>query len=89
MSAGAMIDENLKINLSRSNISGQFLSLKTWEVNKNWKVQIFSSIPENPLTTKVGQRKLGGYWNTVYFSDCCFFGSFKEVCVWKKIIHQI
>ena len=46
-------------------------------------------IPENPLTTKVGQRKLGGYKIAVYMSICCFFITFKEVYVWEKIVHKI
>ena len=55
---------------------------------KNWKAKKKFPIPENPLTTKVGQRKLKGYKNAVYISDCCIFTTFKEVCVWKKIFHQ-
>ena len=40
-------------------------------------------IPENPLTTKVGQRKLGRYENTVYMFNCFFACTFEEVCAWK------
>ena len=46
-------------------------------------------IPENPLTTKVGQRNIGGYKIAVYMSIGCLFITFKEVCVWEKIVHQI
>ena len=55
--------------------------------NEKWKKNF--PIPENPLTTKVGQRKLGGYKIAVFMSNCCFFSTFEEVCFWKKIVHQI
>ena len=57
--------------------------------SKNLKSEKKFSIPENPLTTKVGQRKLGRYKIAVYMSIGCLFITFKEVCVCEKIVHQI
>ena len=84
MSAFAFFGGKFENNLSRSNIFGQFLKPKAWQIQRNLKVKQFFPIPENPLTIKVGQRKLGGYVKAVYMSNCCFLTHLKKFVFGKK-----